>query len=362
MGAASVILSVSNDLVTDQRVHRVAVSLQESGYQVLVVGRKKKNSLSLNKRTYKTHRLNLIFQKGKLFYAELNIKLFFFLLVNKAEVYTANDLDTLLPNFLVSHLKRKKLVYDSHEYFTEVPELLHKPLTKKFWLSLEKFIFPRLSRISTVNQTIAGIYKQKYNKEIEVIRNVPFKRKISAHHTPQQNIIIYQGNINLGRGVDLMLESLLYLDNVSLYLAGNGDLYHEMVLLSQKLGVTDKVRFFGQVPMEQLPEITGKAKIGLSLEDPMGLNYQYCLPNKLLDYVQANIPVIVSDLPEVKQLVNAYKLGLILQKRDPRVLAEKIKLLLENTELYQEYKNNAIKASEELCWENEKHKLKKLYA
>ena len=134
-----VIISVTNDLVSDQRVHKVATSLMKFNYDVLLVGRKLIESLPVN-RYYKTKRMRLIFRRSALFYAAYNFRLFCLLLFRKVDILLSNDLDTLPANYMISKLRNKTLIYDSHEYFTEVPELISRPRTRSFWLKLEKFM------------------------------------------------------------------------------------------------------------------------------------------------------------------------------------------------------------------------------
>ena len=132
------IVSVTNDLYTDQRVHKICLFLEEQGYQVLLLGRKRKSSLPLESRLYKTKRMNLFFDKGAMFYAEYNLRLFLFLFFKKGNLFVSNDLDTLLANYCASILKLKtRLVYDSHEYFTEVPELVNNTIVIHIWTTFE---------------------------------------------------------------------------------------------------------------------------------------------------------------------------------------------------------------------------------
>ncbi len=137
-----IIVSVTNDLTTDQRVAKVCDTLTKMGFSVLLIGRKLKNSENIN-RNYKIVRFRLLFNKGFLFYAEYNLRLFFKLLFLKKDVLLSNDLDTLLPNYLIHKIFKTKLVYDSHELFTEVPELTNRPFVQKFWLTIEKNIFTK---------------------------------------------------------------------------------------------------------------------------------------------------------------------------------------------------------------------------
>ncbi|MFQ3574830.1 MAG: glycosyltransferase family 4 protein [Cytophagales bacterium] len=361
MKKKKVILPVINDLTIDQRMHKICTSLTEMGFEVLLVGAKRKKSLELAKRDYQTARVPLIFEKGKIFYLEFNLRIFFFLLFRKADIITSNDLDTLLPSFLVSKLKGSVLIYDSHEYFTEMPELDHRPFTKKIWLTLERFLFPKLERITTVNQSIADIYEALYQRPIKVLRNVPFRLK-ELPVLEKKNVVIYQGNINKSRGIEVMLEALKQLENVEFWCVGPGDLLDEMKNLAKSLNVEHKVKFWGAIPFQQLSQITAQAKIGISIEQPIGLNSTLCLPNKLMDYIQCHLPVIVSDLPEMRKVIEQFQNGVILKdSKSASELAQTISNMLNNEELMNKYSKNAATAAEHLCWENEVKVLKEIY-
>ena len=161
---ARVLVSVTNDLYTDQRVHKVCMFLLSQRYEVQLIGRRRRSSVPLPKRPYSTVRMPLLFEKGALFYAFFNLRLFLRLFFSRADILLANDLDTLLANHWAKKFKRKaRLVYDSHEYFTEVPELIHRPKVRKIWLRIEERIFPKLKDVYTVNESIASIYAEKYN-------------------------------------------------------------------------------------------------------------------------------------------------------------------------------------------------------
>ena len=171
---------VSNDLQHDQRVAKVCATLLEMGFRITLVGRLLPDSKPFE-RPYETRRFRLPFHTGALFYTALNVRLFFYLLFKRTDIIVANDLDTLLPAFLIARMKGKELVYDSHEYFTEAEGLTNRPFPKKVWLAVESFIFPKLKHVITVNETIAGIYRALYHVPVHVVRNVPPLRNEVVH-------------------------------------------------------------------------------------------------------------------------------------------------------------------------------------
>lgn len=365
-----VIVSVTNDLFTDQRVHKMCTLLADDlSFQVLLIGRKLKESKPLN-RDYKTKRIRLLFNKGPLFYLEYNFRLFWILLFKKANVLVSNDLDTLLANFLVARLKRTHLVYDTHEYFTGVPELENNPFAKGVWEKIEKWIFPKLKHIITVNESIASLYRKKYQKELTVVRNIPPLRDITDCKVHKEdlnlpavtNIIILQGaGINIDRGAEEAVEAMQYVRNSVLYIIGSGDVIDVLKQNTSNLGLNDKVKFLPKMPYEKLMLYTMNADLGLTLDKNTNINYRYSLPNKLFDYIQAGIPVLSSNLVEIEKIINQYKIGSTVRSHNPQQIAKKINKIFEDKKRLNDWKENAKKAAKELCWENEKTKVIDVY-
>ncbi len=362
-----IILCVTNDLVADQRVNKVAESLKKAGYQVSLVGRKLPGSPKL-KTQFKAQRMKLLFNKSALFYANYNIRLFFYLLFSKVNAIVANDLDTLPAAFLATRLKNCRLIYDSHEYFTEMPELINRPLPRKVWLNTEKFLLPRIKYSYTVCQSIADIYNQKYQLNMAVIRNVPKCKLQNPKSNKKPNIfplgkkiILYQGAVNRGRGIDYVIKAMKYINNAVFVIIGDGDKTNELKQLAKDQKVTDKVIFTGRIPFQALSNYTKYADVGISLEENMGLNYYYALPNKLFDYIRVNVPVLASPLPEIKRIVDNYQIGCMIEKHEEKHIAGLLKEMLENESLRQEWQKNITQAQNELCWEKEEVKLLEVY-
>ena len=365
-----VILSVISDLVTDQRVHRTALALHRKGLKVTLVGRKLKQSPILEKRDYSTKRFKLWWEKGPLFYAAFNIRLFFYLLRNKADVLVANDLDTLPANYFASRIQKNELFYDSHEYFTEVPELVSRPRIQAIWKRIERWILPGIKHMYTVNNSIAGLYGTEYKKKIGVVRNVPFRiqRTITSIDRnalglpADKKIFIFQGSgINVHRGAEEVLQAMQHTEGLLLLFVGGGDVIDFLKSETLRLKLSDKVMFVPRQSMEKLREYTRLADVGLSLDKDTNLNYKYSLPNKLFDYIQAEIPVLVSDLPELRAIVEKYKIGKIVETHQPEKLAVQMMEMVKDPVRFAQWKENLKLAASELCWENEEVKLLEIF-
>ena len=361
-------ISVSNDLITDQRVQRVAGTLSRSDYSPVIVGRRYRKSPNLLLKGVKIKRFLLLINKGFLFYALLNIRLFFYLISRKGEVVLlANDLDTLPANYLVSIIRGWKLIYDSHEYFTEVPELSNRNFVRKFWLRLEKFLVPRVNLAYTVNDTLAKLYSAKYGLKFHTIRNVPSRvSKVLNYSLPAgisgRKIILYQGAVNKDRGLEEMISLMSELDNTVFIIAGEGDILENLRQKVQEEKLNDSVYFTGRLCPNRLKSLTQKADIGISLERKTNLNYYYALPNKLFDYIQAQIPVVCSNFPEMKRIVDEYSVGVTVKPGNKKILKNVIEDALNNEIKRKKWQKNCIKASEELNWDNEEKKLVSVYS
>ena len=345
---------MTNDISTDQRVFKVCNSLLSMGFEVELIGVRRPWSVDL-RREYRCSRMKMWFQTGPLFYMEYNLRLFFLLMFKPSAVLLSNDLDTLLANFLVSKFKNCPLVYDSHELFPEAPELLNRPFKKGIWERLEALLLPRLKQAYTVCDSIKSYYKSKYGIDMKVVRNVPLLKERSV--TPKQpKTILYQGNINPGRGLEVAIKSLVFLPDYTLKIVGNGIGLKKLEELAVSEGVSNQLEFVGRIPFEELKNHTHSASLGILFEEPLGLSFEYSLPNKLFDYIHAEIPVLATPLVEVRKIVEQYKVGELLEDRSPEKIAEQIKSIDAKRSNYQ-----FAKAKEELNWGNEEKVLKSIF-
>lgn len=311
----------------------------------------------------------MIYKRGFLFYAFFNIRLFFFLLFHRYDLLVANDLDTLLPNFLVSKIKGVPLVYDSHEYFTGVPEIQNRHFVKWIWTSIEKMIFPRLKNVMTVSDSIAEKYETEYGLRPLAVRNVSKAAKDISGYTrdelgisKEHLLLIFQGGgINIDRGGEELIEAIFRIEDVSLLIVGAGDVLQTLKNKVMELNLSGKVRFIPKVPWHDLIKYTKSADAGMSLDKDTNPNYRFSLPNKLFDSISAGIPVVVSDLPEVRKIIEGNNCGIIIPSVTPDEISIAIKKLRDDRDLLNRLKQNAVKASETLNWENEAVKVTEFY-
>lgn len=354
-----IIVSVISDLVTDQRVQKECNTLHEMGYDVLLIGRKSHNTFLLDKFPYRVVRFTNPFRRGPFMYLFFNTRLFLYLLFKKADIVWANDLDTLLPNFIISRLKRIHLVYDSHEYFTLS---VYKKTSKKVWEFIEKLLFPQLKNVLTVNNSIQQVYEKKYKVPVTVLRNVPYKfvePQVPADETlaPGKKILVMQGmGLNENRGAEEAVLTMQFLPEIfNLYFIGDGTVVDKLKKMVADLHLSKKVTFISVLPYNQMMQYTRQCFLGLIFEKIYFTDqHMFALPNKFFDYIHAGIPVLSSKAVEIKPIIEKYAIGDFINSFEPGEIAEKILEISRNEATYQLWKKNTGPASEELNWENEK--------
>lgn len=366
MPRKNLIFTVTTDLNHDQRMIRICNSLQEAGYEVSLLGRKKKNSRPTTKKTFHQQRLSCFFEKGSLFYLEMNIRLFFSLMASKTDGICAIDYDTLPAGFLAARLKGVPFVFDAHEYFSEVPEVVDRKTIKRFWEGIARLFIPRTQHCYTVGPALAKIFTERYKRPFQVIRNITslekpllIKPKKEATFT-----LLYQGAMNQGRGLEILVASMVFLgDHIQLRLAGDGDIMEQLKEIVEKNELSNKVTFLGNLLPSALHKETKKADIGLNLLENKGLSYYYSLANKFFDYMHAGIPSINMDFPEYRSILEEHPVGIMIEEKDlvPEEIAKAIHSLTQNLAKYETLRENCILASQEMNWQKEGKKLVAFY-
>lgn len=340
-------------------MQRICGSLADAGYDVSFVGIKFITSLPLSNKNFKQHRLNCWFRKGKLFYSEYNIRLFFFLLFKKADCLCAIDLDTILPCYYISKLKGIKKVYDAHEYFSQLDEVVSRPNIYRFWHRIEKRMIPKFKNGYTVCESLAEEFKKNYGADYKVIRNVPPLNQ-ESEQIKQEQVVLYQGAVNKGRGLEKLISAMKEV-NTSLWVCGNGNFMDEMKEAVRINNLPGKIVFFGMLAPEELKKKTAQSYIAINPFERNGLNQYLSLSNKFFDYIHAEIPQVTMNYPEYRRINDQYKIAELIDDLEPATIAKAINKLLYDNDLYLQLKQNCLKAKQELNWQKEKTKLIHFY-
>ncbi|MEO6611117.1 MAG: glycosyltransferase [Chitinophagaceae bacterium] len=351
--------TVTNDLTYDQRMHRICNSLAENGYAVTLVGRKLPASLPLTQKKFAQKRIQCWFTRSKWFYAEYNIRLFLFLFFKKMNAVCAIDLDTILPCLYISRWKNIPRIYDAHELFTGLKEVITRPAVQKNWMRIEKKAVPQFKWGYTVSDGIAEEFKRRYGVSYSTIRNMPVLDETPPTNAGD-NFILYQGAVNEARGLEYLVPSMQWVNN-KLLICGDGNYMKQVRQMIIEYRLQDKIELAGMLTPEQLRAISQKASIGVAFPEKEGLNQWLALPNKFFDYIHAGLPQLTMNYPEYEKINRQFEVAVLISTHEPKRIAEAINNLLTDDVLLERLKQNCLLARKELNWQQEEKKLLAFY-
>ncbi|WEK34370.1 MAG: glycosyltransferase family 4 protein [Candidatus Pseudobacter hemicellulosilyticus] len=353
------VFTVTNDLSYDQRMIRICSSLANAGYRVTLVGCRQRHSLPLEQRSFRQRRLHCFFRKGKLWYAEYNFRLFWYLLFIRMNLICAIDLDTIFPCYWVSRLKRIPRVYDAHELFCEMKEVATRPAIHRAWKWVEHHTVPYFLQGYTVNELIAMEFRRMYGVKYEVVRNVPIARPLEIPAKPEK-FILYQGAVNEGRCFETLIPAMKQVD-ARLIVCGDGNFMEQALDLVRTHHLEEKIIFEGRILPEALRAYTEKAWVGITLCDREGLSIYYSLANRFFDYLQCGVPQLCVDFPVYRELNNQYQIAVLIDDLGADSIARELNNLLNDEQLYGLLQQNCLTAREIFTWQEEEKKLIAFY-
>ena len=353
-----IICTVTNDLTYDQRMHRICSSLCKAGYQVELVGRQLSQSKPLENKTFRQTRLKNFFNKKVFFYAEHNIRLFLHLMRADYDVISSIDLDTLLAGYLASKLRNKPLVYDAHEYFTEMEEVVARPAVHFIWKKLAQLLLPKVQFGYTVSEGYAQLFKSNFGIDLKIVRNATVHQ--SRQVITNREYILYQGAVNVGRGLDVLIKAMQKVD-YPLVICGKGDVYDDLKSLVKDLSLEQKVTFAGYVPPSKLTRYTAKAKIGITLFTNAGLSNQFSLANRFFDYMHFGVPQLAMKYPEYENFNTEFEVAELVSNVSETEVSNAINKLLNDEKRWLELHQNAIEAAETHNWQSDEKNLLEVY-
>lgn len=358
----TIVFAVTNNILQDQRIQRIASSLC-SFYTCTIIGHDKGDEDNLESLgPIETFRISTFFNKGISFYLEFNIRLFLKLLFSPADIVVAIDLDTILACRLASLLRGRKFVFDAHEIFEDTPELLHKPFRRGLWKLTARIGLWRSTANYTVNESLRQLLSEKYNMPFTTIQNYPkLHENLRQLASPSRPIrLLYQGVLNEGRGLEQILNVLKELPNTTLTLVGTGDIEFLLKRMVEDIGIQESVIFRGFVAPDRLQTLTMNYDIGLNLLNADSPSYYFSSANKYFDYMMSGLPSINMAFPEYIHINQKYNTAILIEDLNIENIVKAIhQISTPNT--YLELQKNCLQAREELNWEKEEGKLIAFY-
>ncbi|NME35804.1 MULTISPECIES: glycosyltransferase [Fusobacterium] len=366
---------LGNSFKSDIRVLKEARTLVKNGYDVEVLAWDRENEL-LNKEKEEIEGIKIkrFYPKAK--YGTGKKQIFAFIkFVLEVKKYLKNeefhylhchDLDGLIVGYFCKS-KDNKLIYDSHEFFAGYKSL---KINKKVYL-LEKILLRKVNQVISVSDSICCELQKMYKlaKKPILIRNIPYYYKIDEKNnllreefniSQEKKILLFQGVFLEKRGIENLILMLTKLPkDFILILIGKGKLKEKLLKLIEENKLENRIYFKEFIKNEDLLKYTNSADLAIYLLPLLSLNSYHCLPNKLFEYIQGEIPVLFSNYPNIKEIIEKYNVGLTVDFNDKRIVDKVEEIFCEK--FYKSYIKNIKIAKKELCWEIEEKKLVDLY-
>lgn len=357
------------NMLFDTRTSNLFHSLKSSGHSVFFAGFdwETPGFKTIRSKHVWIHRL----KKNRVtlfYYIHFAVLLSVHLIRKRSDVVIASDFYALPFCAIAARFRGARLIYDSREIYTEMPSFHNRRFLKSIVRLTEAACVKKARGIFTTGAMDSKYIKNLYGvQNTMLLRNLPLRqteiRKLDvAHAFPQTvtgKILVYQGILVPGRGIETAFQILQQLPSYGLVLLGEGVFNPHYKQLAVSLNIRNRVVFAGRIPQSELLRYTAGCDIGLCLiENICGNNY-YALPNKLFEYVMAGLPVLVTDLPQMKAVVKTYGIGGVIPENDSTAAARMLKQWEKHPAEFRKMRNCCRNASKVLNWETEFEKIEK---
>lgn len=285
-------------------------------------------------------------------------------------VIVAHDLPMLAVGVALAEERGLPLVYDSHELYCEQEFSRGQQLN---WAGIERKHIGRCDRIITVNPSIAGELQRRYGVTgVQVIHNAervaPIQQRSRYLHdyfdiAHQRPVLLFQGGLSAGRNLEALIEAMAAprIADVHLVLLGSGQLASRLQRLIVRFGLQSRVHLHPAVAQSELLDITRSADAGVIPYQPICLNNYYCTPNKLFEFIAAGLPILASDLPELRRLVHENGIGMVADLSSSRRIAGAVAEMFSDPLRIEGWRKHLLRVRQELSWQIEGEKLKQIY-
>lgn len=362
MANAKIVILTISDLIYEANLHRKVMTLKEE-YPNLVLLATRNRRLDMNMWDgIDLQLMDLRFKKGVLYFVEFFLKSLNWLLKQKADLFISYDVYPLLPLRIKNMIQPCRYVYDSVELFQGVNAIADNPIKRKIWYFYEKWAISKSLYIFMVCKSDAAYLKRLYHleNEPEVVRNIPDPSetfpenylRVTYGIPDDVKIGIYQGMVFKGRGIEYVLKAMVGISGMILFIVGDGPYRDYLKNLTREYRLKKNVVFINAVPFNELYKFTQSADIGFTTIAGEGLSYYHALPNKLFEYIQAGVPVIGSDYPEIKNIIEKEVIGYAVKPDSVDEIKEAIRKMLIN-ENRQRFQKKLEKLRGKYTWKKE---------
>lgn len=346
----------------DSRITNLSNSLREDNCKVSVLG----FDWFISSEDYIDEETKIFaIKKNKFslfFYLQFVFILISELVRSNADVYFAEDLYTLPFVTTIAKIKKAKVYYNSREIYAHLGGLRNRPMLQSIVKTIEKYFIKKVDLVLTTGPLDSKYIEKLYKiSDTLVIRNIPLYQKAVSkidlrkkyNITQDKIILIYQGVILLGRGLEQIINAIARLPKTVLIILGDGEQKNNFIELAKKLNVFGRIIFAGSVDQKDLINYTAGGDVGLSLIENISISYYHALPNKLFEYIMAGLPVLCSDLPQMKAVIEKYNVGESINMEDEENIFSTLNKWCTNPHLLDAYRKNCAVAAKELNWQEE---------
>jgi glycosyltransferase involved in cell wall biosynthesis len=347
-----VLLPIITDLGTDRRCFKMARSLKKMGYTPVVLCDKPHTRPGPAWEGYNVKILSRYSHRERFMrtFIEYLFRLAVYLVFTRSMFWIVEDCPPLFLVALLGRLRKRTVIYDAHEIFTESPELENRPVKKRFWSLWQNSGIRLVNKIIAVSPDFIEYFRSRFpEKGFYYLPNVPLRgRPISSRPSRERFVLIYLGFLRTENSLKALITAMAFRTEYELIVVGDGP---ELSTLKQQIGeagIEDRVQLVGRVPFEKLPEYTGRGHIGIHLVHAATVNIDLTLPNKIFDYISEGQPVLLGRTTALTNLLKNYPVGIQVDAGSADSVGQGLDRIRHE---YETLSRNCLKAREELCWE-----------
>ncbi len=343
-----VAFALYGDLRNNSRALRQLRVLGDAGLRIRIVAAGSGESGAPEIPGVHLHSISVSSRSGPSFFLELHRRVREALLETPARVYHASGLYVLPAACSAARRYGGRVVYDARELYTHVSATAGRPWVRAFWYMIERRYIRRANAVLTVGNAIADRLAGTYGVvRPAVLHNIPDRKPPALSPSPlvpdldpDTVTMLHQGHMMKDRGCEQLVDAMRDIEGAVLVFLGGGPLRPALQKQTADAGIADRIRFVDSVPSDRLPAYTASADLGVTLLQDTCLNHRFALPNKLFQYFMAGLPVVASDLPEIRRVVAPHDTGILVEPGNRTALVAALRRAVAQKPLREQWRQN----------------------